>query len=324
MAKRKRLTPMAAFPDAQAPAQAARAPIADVAHDASISAALSDLAGEMEAARASGRLALSLPLEAVEAGHLLRDRIAAEDDEMDALLASIRARGQQVPIEVSDLGPDHPGPRYGLISGWRRLTALRRLHAETGDTRFATVLAVLRKPEGASEAYLAMIEENEIRVGLSYYERARVAARAAETGVFADPPDAIATLFASASKAKRSKIGSFVRIYQELDEYLAYPAALPERLGLQVAQALAAGQGAAIRAALMQAAAGDAQAEMAALARATRPEKTGTPAALATPEELAPGIRLKRGRMGLVLSGPGVDAALEAALASWLRDRLGG
>jgi hypothetical protein len=34
------------------------------------------------------------------------------------------------------------------------------------------------------EAYLAMVEENEIRVGLSFYERARIVARAAEAGVF--------------------------------------------------------------------------------------------------------------------------------------------
>jgi ParB family chromosome partitioning protein len=73
------------------------------------------------------------------------------------------------------------------------------------------VLAVLRRPDTAAEAYVAMVEENEIRVGLSYYERARVAARAAEAGVFEDASAAIDVLFSTASKAKRSKIRSFVR-----------------------------------------------------------------------------------------------------------------
>ena len=320
MAKRKRLTPTAAFLDAEAPQSTARAPIAKVAHDASIHASLSELAGELETARASGRLALQLPLEDIEAGYLLRDRMVADGEDMDALMVSIRTRGQQVPIEVSDLGPDHPGPRYGLISGWRRLTALRALNAGAPDGAFNTVLAVLRHPETAGAAYLAMIEENELRVGLSYYERARVAARAAEAGLFADAPAAIAALFATSSKAKRSKIGSFVRVYQELDDCLTYPVALPERLGLQVAQALKAGQGDMIRAALTAAEMPNAQAEMSLLAQAVRKKaerKTAPP-----PTEIVTGIHLQRGRHGLTLTGPGVDAELENALTTWLQSQV--
>ena len=52
---------------------------------------------------------------------------------------------------------------YGLISGWRRLTALQALHAETGEARFATVQALVRRPETAADAYVTMVEENEIR-----------------------------------------------------------------------------------------------------------------------------------------------------------------
>jgi ParB family chromosome partitioning protein len=143
MAKRKRLSPMAlqtepVLPDRDVSAAASasfanrRAPIADMAGDASASAALAEVTEAMETARSEGRLVQVLPLDAVEAGHLLRDRLPpsaatastlAED--AAALLESLRQRGQQVPIEVRDMGPDHSGPRYGLISGWRRLMALR-------------------------------------------------------------------------------------------------------------------------------------------------------------------------------------------------------
>ncbi|MEJ6391593.1 ParB N-terminal domain-containing protein [Gymnodinialimonas ulvae] len=341
MAKRKRLSPMAlqAEPnlqdrDVSASGSARRAPIADMAGDAAASAALAEVTQAMETARAEGRLILSLPLADVEAGHLLRDRLPATaatestlSEDSAALLESLRQRGQQVPIEVRDMGPDHLGPRYGLISGWRRLMALRELHAETGDEKFATVLAMLRQPDTAAEAYVAMVEENEIRVGLSYYERARVAARAAEAGVFDDASAAIDVLFAAASKAKRSKIRSFVRVYEGLEDWLAYPSAIPERLGLKLARALEAGARTEITDALSMAAPANPEEEMAALTRGAAsvagPKATSKtrPARGDAAPEVVPGIRLKRGRSGLTLSGPGVDGALEEALAEWLRRR---
>ncbi|MEM1340679.1 MAG: ParB N-terminal domain-containing protein [Pseudomonadota bacterium] len=320
MAKRKRLTPIATLTDAAPPPLTQRAPIADVARDASASAALTELAQEMETARAEGRMILELPVADIDAGHLLRDRMGTGEEEMAALIASIRARGQQVPVEVTDLGPDQGGPRYGLISGWRRLQAITQLRAE-GAGGFDTIRAVLRAPARAADAYLAMVEENEIRVGLSYYERARVAARAAEAGVFADTAEAIRQLFAAGSKAKRSKIGSFVRIYETLDDVLSWPAALPERLGLRLSQALAAGQGDRIRRVLRQAEARDADAEQAALTQALRAEAAAKTKPAPVPDvvrEVVPGIRLARSRGKLVLSGPGVNAALETALTLWL------
>ena len=123
---------------------------------------------------------------------------------------------------------------YGLISGWRRLAALKALHAETGDARFATVQALVRRPETAADAYVTMVEENEIRLGLSHYERARVAARATERGVFPSEKAALLALFATASRPKRSRIRAFLDIYHALDGTLRFPAALPERLGLRL------------------------------------------------------------------------------------------
>ncbi|MBD3766047.1 MAG: ParB N-terminal domain-containing protein, partial [Rhodobacterales bacterium] len=82
---------------------------------------------------------------------------AHDPEEMAALRASLAARGQQTPIEVVELAPG----RYGLISGARRLAALRALAEETGEARFARVQALLRPFSAASDAYLAMVEENE-------------------------------------------------------------------------------------------------------------------------------------------------------------------
>ena len=106
---------------------------------------------------------------------------------------------------------------YGLISGWRRLAALKALHAETGEARFATVQALVRRPETAADAYVNMVEENEIRLGLSHYERARVAALATERGIFESEKKALLALFATASRAKRSRIRAFLDIYHALD-----------------------------------------------------------------------------------------------------------
>jgi hypothetical protein len=211
-------------------------PIAQVAGDAAASAALADLAATVAAARADGRLLQRLPLGAVEIDHLVRDRLAADPEELDGLVASIRAHGQRTPIEVADLGQG----RYGLISGWRRMLALARL-AEA-DAAFGSVLAMVRRPAHAAEAYVAMVEENEVRAGLSYWERARIAARAADLGVFADDRTALRRLFASASRSRRSKIGAFLGVVRALDGILRFPAALGERQGLDLAQALAEGR----------------------------------------------------------------------------------
>jgi ParB/RepB/Spo0J family partition protein len=177
---------------------------------------------------------VQVPLSQIETDHLVRDRVVVEEDAMQTLMTSLRSRGQQTPIELVQLGDT----RYGLISGWRRCTALARLAAETEDPA-PTVLALLRRPDEAAGAYLAMVEENEIRVDLSYFERARIVAKAVEEGVFATERQALQDLFHAASRAKRSKIGSFLPLVRALDGALRFPQALSERLGLGLAQEMA-------------------------------------------------------------------------------------
>ena len=255
---------------------------------------------------------------------------------MTALCDSLRSRGQQVAIEVADLGAGRDGGRWGLISGWRRLVALRRLHAaEAGTDR---VLAVVRPRADEAEAYRAMVEENEIRVGLSFYERARIVARAADRGVFRSDRAALAALFAAAPRARRSKIGSFVRIVRALDAELRYPSALTERLGLRLAAALEAEAGLAGRLAdaLRAAPPADAGAEARSLARLIGPagQKAASPAPAAAPEpapapkagpervDLGDRLSCQMGGEVIALSGPAArDPGFRRDLVAWLKSQ---
>lgn len=301
----------ARFPYGLAPT-ATRPPVAQVAGQAADRAALEEVTRGVEASRAEGRLAQALPLDAIVEDHLVRDRVALDEDDLAALEASLAARGQQTPVEVVALEDG----RYGLISGWRRVTALRRLGRDS-------VLAVIRRPETAADAYQAMVEENEIRAGLSYWERAHIAVRAAELEVFPDVAAAIASLFAHASRAKRSKIGSFAALVDALGSALRFPVALPERTGLALAAALDRdGFAAKLRDALRKAEPETPEAERAVIERALRKGQGGTaPAAKPGRREIAPGLALEVRPGRVVLTGKHVDEALADDLAAWLAAR---
>ncbi|WOI58427.1 hypothetical protein [Palleronia sp. LCG004] len=76
-------------------------------------------------------------------------------------MSSLKMHGQQVPIEVIDLG-ETMQPRYWLVAGWRGFHVLRGLFANPAQP--LTILAFLRMPAELGEAYLAMVEKNEICV----------------------------------------------------------------------------------------------------------------------------------------------------------------
>lgn len=296
---------------------APRPPIARVTGESAAEAALAELSGEIESARAGGRFVSDLPTDAIMADYLVRDRVWIDEGEMAALRDSIAQNGQRTPIEVVSLDDG----RYGLISGWRRLTALRSLYAETAEARFATVKALLQRPEGAEAAYRAMVDENELRVGLSHWERARIATKAAEIGLYSDARAAITGLFPTASKAKRSKIASFLVVYAELDGALAHPAELGERLGLTVARALESDPtlGSRLRAELARTASEDAGTESALLVRVLA--RTAIQSRTREETQALSGWRLSRRGRRLVIEGAGVDAELEADLTAWLTAR---
>lgn len=295
-----------------------RAPIGQVAGEASALAALTEVSGVLQAAQDEGRMVLSLPLESIVEDHLIRDRIEIDPAEMSGLMQSLFQRGQQTPVEVTDLG----GGRWGLISGWRRLMALRELYANTTEDRFARILALPRRAAEGSSSYVAMVEENEVRVGLSFYERARIVMRATEAEAFGTEKEALQSLFATASYAKRSKVKSFIPVVAALDGHLRFPTHIGERTGLALSKALTASAafGARLGDALAEAepATPEAEAMVIAAALQGREGRIG-PVRDETGTEIVPGIRLQAGARRVVLDGPGVDADLVARLGLWLQ-----
>lgn len=326
MAKRKRLgVPVFSdtLPDLETKSGAPRPvapPIANVAGDAATQAALSDVIETLTKAKREGRMVLELDPTTIDAAHLMRDRTRVNPEEMQTLAASISARGQQSPIEVVDLGQG----TYGLISGWRRLTAIKQL----GDR---PVLALLREPQDAPDAYLAMIEENEIRVGLSYYERARIVAQSVAGGVFETEKSALQSLFSSASRAKRSKIKSFLPVVRDLDGALHFPEDIGERLGLLLSRALDEDAGlAAHLQKLLSSPPQNAVEEQSLIQRflSKKPDSASAKAAqkaedaAQTTRRLVPGLQAQtRADGSLLLSGPALTPALARELQDWLRER---
>lgn len=189
------------------------------------------------AARDAGHLLMTVPLDAVNTDDLPRDRLdltgAAASDEMEELKASIRARGQREPVE---LYRDAAG-RLQLKAGWRRVTALRQLHAETTDARFATVVARLENStDGRLDRYVDMVEENVVRQDLSFGEMAQLAISAASDpgieGTNAD--ELVGRLYGALHKMKRSYIRSFVRLLQALGPALQWPQLVSRNAGVEV------------------------------------------------------------------------------------------
>ena len=350
MAKRKRLTPaqpdyLGAAPETKSmPMGISAAPIAQVAGEASATAALQEVTQALHSARAEGRMIELLPLEVIDERHLVRDRLEQNEEEMASLMDSLRARGQQMPVEVVTL-PDPAGGRtHGLISGWRRLTALRRLYKETSDPKFAQVRAMVITPDTAQDAYVAMVEENEIRVNLSHYERARIAVRAMKEGVYPTQKAALQGLFGNATRSKRSKIGTFTLLVEAFDELLWFPSAISEKLGLSLAREMSRDPGFAdaLKKRLKDSPRGSAEAEIQILSaalneRAAPPAPTSDPVLPARPRlrqpglTSAPGERIvtrvttgiemrfipDQGRIELV--GDAVSDRLAEALQDWLR-----
>ncbi|MEM9249229.1 MAG: ParB/RepB/Spo0J family partition protein [Pseudomonadota bacterium] len=272
MAKRKRLeTPTADEMSrleqevaAQTPARpsASAAPIAQVAADAAHAWTPDDTATRAAAAKdhadaerlrqaeADGRLLVEIPLTQIDADDMVRDRLQLDTEEMRELRDSILANGLRLPIEVYELAEPRGAVLYGVLSGYRRLKAMQEIWDGTELEKYRTIRAIVRHPHSVPAAFAAMVEENEVRASLTPFERGRIAVIAAQSGAFANVEAAVDALFASASRAKRSKVRSFAMVFEELGDMLRYPEALSERQGLRLATALRAGKDDAARIAL--------------------------------------------------------------------------
>lgn len=224
-------------------------PIAQIADDTARAANARDArdAQSWREAGAEGRIVTLLALEQIDETHMMRDRMVVIAEDLDELRQSVLANGLRLPIEVLPMADG----RYGLISGWRRLAVFRQLLEEEGAD-WARIPALIRAPAEAPALYTAMVEENELRAQITPYERGRIAVMSAILGAFSDTETAISTIFATASKAKRSKIRSFAFIHEELGDMLQFPTDLSERNGLRLAHALREGFGPQLRHALIR------------------------------------------------------------------------
>lgn len=330
MAKRKRLSPpdLSALNTAQpleAKSMFGAPPIADVAADAAGQAALNEMAQTLSDARTQGRMVLELGLDDIKVDYIERDRLVIDDADMEALCNSLRSRGQQTPIEVVELS-DRPG-HYGLISGWRRYHALKTLLEETGDARFGTVLGLVRQPKDTSDAYLAMVEENEIRANLSYFERARIAVHCVDQKVFETDKAALGQLYANASRARRSKIGAFMPIVRALRNVIKHPDAVSERLGLEISQAMRKDLGLSekLRGALAGKSFSTAAAEQDALRKVLTAAKPKSEPNIKTSESIlnVKGLNVSLRNGALTLKGAKLTPKLQADLVTWLRHQIG-
>lgn len=196
----------------------------------------------MRIAREKGLVLMEISLDQIQPDAMIRDRTVLIAEEMTELQDSIALNGLRLPIEVFALpDPRSDGPRYGVLSGYRRMKAVQHLFDLTGEEQYSYIKAILRDPDQMGGAFAAMIEENEIRASLSPFERGRIVVIAVKQGSFISVEDAVNALFPSASKAKRSKIRSFARVFEELGDMLAFPETLTEKEGLRLAQALRKG-----------------------------------------------------------------------------------
>jgi len=205
----------------------------------------------LRTAQEKGLILQELPIHEIAPDDLGRDRAKIDADEMMELRTSIATHGLRLPIEVYELADQSDGKKYGIISGYRRYLATSELATMSRDKeRYQTIKAIIKTPQSLSDAVVAMVEENEIRSNLSHFERGRVAALSAQNGIYVNVEEAVNVLFASASKAKRSKIRSFAQVFEELGDLLTEPETLTERQGLRIANALRNGAGGRLRDAL--------------------------------------------------------------------------
>ena len=253
---------------------AALAPISQVASDAAQAQPTGSTEDRAKAARnnrdaeahreaiGQGRVIDRIALDEINEDALVRDRTVLDPAEMTELKNSIAAHGLRLPVEVYRIEGDKP---YGLISGYRRLYAIRDLFVLTQDPKYQSINAIIREPEALGGTIMAMVEENEIRASLSHFERGRIAVIAAQQGVFASTEAAVDRLFSAGSKAKRSKIRSFALIFEELGDMLEFPENLREKDGLRIATALRSGAEARFREVLSTVQAANAKEEWAQL-----------------------------------------------------------
>ncbi|MDF0603780.1 ParB/RepB/Spo0J family partition protein [Psychromarinibacter sp. C21-152] len=259
---------------------------------------------------------MRIPTDQIDPHALPRDRTVLDADALDELQRSILANGLRQPIEVwqTDTG-------YALLSGYRRLMAVTRLHEATEQDRWTEIDAVLRSPPDRVAAMAAMVEENEVRQALSPWERAAVAVASVDAGTFDTVDAALRRLYPFLNRQKRARLRAVAEVVEELDGLLTDPEDLSEQRLQRIAAAIRLGWSELITAALAEVRRRSpcVQWETLApvLAEAESVVATGGPTSPNRPKRLStprPGvhIRRERTRRGFVLhvTGQGATDAL--------------
>lgn len=207
--------------------------------EAAIRAENDRLAHEHVRLKKLGLITDLIPVAEVLTTKLTRDRAEAVDPELEELKASIAAVGLSNPIRVeqTDTG-------YELIQGFRRLSAFKALHKETGDPRYSRIPAgLVPRGESLQSLYRKMVDENLVRKDISFAEMAMLAmAYADQENV--DYPTAITALYESAGRQKKAYIRNFTRFLSRIGTGLKFPEAIPRALGLDIDKRLEAEPGA--------------------------------------------------------------------------------
>jgi ParB family chromosome partitioning protein len=190
---------------------------------------------------------IPVPLEAIAADALARDRTAHDAASLDELKQSIASHGLRMPIEVFELAEPEGERRWGLISGFRRLAAFRALRDEWGFRQCAEIPAFVRAPQSVVEAMTAMVEENVIRAEVSPWEQALVAVVAWRRELFDTVDAAVDALYKSLNRDKRKRLRAIAHLAEELEGALTAPETLPQQRLLRLAAATTRGYGEVMR-----------------------------------------------------------------------------
>lgn len=206
--------------------------------EAQIRAENDRLAHEHVRLKKAGLITDLIPVDAIVATKLIRDRAQDGQDDLSELKESIRAIGLSNPIQVEQVGEG----QYELIQGFRRLSAWRALLAETGDsdTWGRVPATILARGETLESLYRRMVDENLVRKDISFAEMAMLARDyAADPATAIDDVDtAVLELYRSANKQKRSYVRAFAQMLEEVGSGLIYPQAIPRALGLDLRKRL--------------------------------------------------------------------------------------
>ncbi|SLN25427.1 ParB-like nuclease domain protein [Aquimixticola soesokkakensis] len=207
------------------------------AAEAAIRAENDQLAHEHVRLKRQGLIVDLIPLDQILTTKLTRDRAVTRDPDLEELKTSIREIGLSNPIRV-----EQTEAGFELVQGYRRLSAYRALFEETGDEAFAKIPAgLVAKGEALEGLYRRMVDENLVRRDISFAEMAELArAYVADDGTQAQTiEEAVAALYGSAARQKRSYIRHFASLLQRIGSHLKFPEVIPRALGLDLEKLLA-------------------------------------------------------------------------------------